>query len=90
MKITKKNIYDIQIWDGNYESDLIGYSIVCWPESQYLLDHEEINEAIIVVATISKLSSSNIFLNAILPILPNPLIAILILILYSPPKLFFI
>ena len=25
MKITKKNIYDIQIWDGNYESDLIGY-----------------------------------------------------------------
>lgn len=44
MKITKKNIYDIQIWDGDYESDLIGYSIVCWPESQYLLDHEEINK----------------------------------------------
>ena len=44
MKITKKNIDDIQIWDGDYENDLIGYSIVCWPESQYLLDHEEINE----------------------------------------------
>ena len=44
MKITKKNIDDIQIWDGDYENYLIGYSIVCWPESQYLLDHEEINE----------------------------------------------
>lgn len=44
MKITKKNIDDIQIWDGDYENDLIEYSIVCWPESQYLLDHEEINE----------------------------------------------
>ena len=44
MKITKKNIDDIQIWDGDYENDLIEYSIICWPESQYLLDHEEINE----------------------------------------------
>ena len=44
MKITKKNIDDIQIWYGDYENDLIEYSIVCWPESQYLLDHEEINE----------------------------------------------
>ena len=44
MKKNKKNIDDIQIWDGDYENDLIEYSIVCWPESQYLLDHEEINE----------------------------------------------
>ena len=41
----EKDINSIQIWNGKYsDDDLIGYTIIYWPKSQYLMDNDEINE----------------------------------------------